>query len=324
MTTQANFEKLEPDIAIHLFDSLLALRPRYLQEGVAEAVEAAGARTVDRELAEFVADGPLTRLAALGIRGERVFPVPSVIRARPTLIGYYRMLLGISRKAWRQTYGYQRFESAELNGVLTPDRDAELPELCRTMADALSRLADAMFSFTDRDLQDLALLNLGPTLQGQRNVAIGSDAVCVVHERIRAIAGEFLEFESRTHLRLCNAADRPVGIEFSSDPDVRIYEVVEGGREPKVAMEIKGGSDISNAHNRVGEAEKSHIKARQAHFEHRWTLIALTGLDRDRITRESPSTTQFFDYAQITAAEGSDWESFRARLLVALGIPNQS
>ena len=28
-------------------------------------------------------------------------------------------------------------------------------------------------------------------------------------------------------------------------------------------MEIKGGSDISNAHNRVGEAEKSHIKARQ-------------------------------------------------------------
>ena len=89
-------------------------------------------------------------------------------------------------------------------------------------------------------------------------------------------------------------------------------------------MEIKGGSDISNAHNRVGEAEKSHIKARQAHFEHRWTLIALTGLDRDRITRESPSTTQFFDYGQISAAEGSDWESFRARLLVALGIPSQS
>ena len=69
-------------------------------------------------------------------------------------------------------------------------------------------------------------------------------------------------------------------------------------------MEIEGGSDISNAHNRVGEAERAI--SRLADFEHRWTLIALTGLDRDRITRESPSTTQFFDYGQISAAEGSD------------------
>ncbi|MYA19854.1 MAG: XcyI family restriction endonuclease, partial [Chloroflexi bacterium] len=301
VTPEGSFRQLEPDIAIDLFDSLLALRPRYLQEGISEAVEALGAQAVDRELAEIVDDGHLTRLATLGIRGERVFPTPSIVRAKPTLIGYYRMLLGISRKAWRQTYGYQRFESAERDGILTPTRDEEIPELCRTLADALGRLFDALPEVRDDDLQDLALLTLGPTLQGQRNVAIGTHAVGVVRDRIREIAEQYLKSGPGTRLRLRNSAGRLVEIQFASDPDVRIHEIIEDVREPKVAMEIKGGSDISNVHNRVGEAEKSHAKAREAQFEHRWTLIPLAGLDREQIARESPTTTQFFDYLQISA-----------------------
>lgn len=306
MTAQGSFKKLEPDIGIQLFDSLRALRPLYLQDGVSLAVEAVGAQTVDSELADFVGDESLTRLASLGIRGERVFPVPSIIRARPTLIGYYRMLLGISRKSWRQTYGYQRFEGAESNGVLTAARDAEIPQLCRTMTDALDRLVSAMYSFSDRDLEDLTLLTLGPTLQGQRNVAIGTEAARVVRACFLGIAGEAVEFDSEAHLRVRNAANRAVEIEFGSDPHVRVVEVTPEGREPLLAIEIKGGSDVSNAHNRAGEAEKSHLKAAQLRFQSRWTLIALEGVDRDRVRTESPSTTDFFDYPQIRDQHGAD------------------
>ena len=42
---------------------------------------------------------------------------------------------------------------------------------------------------------------------------------------------------------------------------------------------IKGGTDKSNAHNRAGEAEKSHQKARQQDFRECWTLIYKKGLD---------------------------------------------
>ena len=322
MTTQQPFEPLRPDIGIQLFDSLRSLRPLYLQEGVSEAVSEVGVEAVDGELAEFAGAEALTRLAALGIRGERVFPVPSIIHSRPTLIGYYRMLLGISRKSWRQTYGYQRFENAEMNGALTADRAAEVPQLCRAMSDALAQLVAAMFSFTDRDLEDLALLTLGPTLQGQRNVAIGNDAARIVRDRIRAIAAESVEFDSDAHLRVRNAANRAVEIEFASDPDVRFLEVTRDRREPLVAIEIKGGSDVSNAHNRAGEAEKSHLKARQMRFQSRWTLIALGGVDRERLRTESPSTTDFFDYLAIRDQQGSDWDAFRNRVILALGLPD--
>ena len=39
----------------------------------------------------------------------------------------------------------------------------------------------------------------------------------------------------------------------------------------RIAMRVKGGTDTANLHNRLGEAEKSHLKAQQ--FPQRWTLI---------------------------------------------------
>lgn len=39
-------------------------------------------------------------LAAADLRDEYVFPVPAVIEAQPTLVGYYRLLLGAPQKTF--------------------------------------------------------------------------------------------------------------------------------------------------------------------------------------------------------------------------------
>ena len=318
-----NYKPLSPARGIALFDSLVALRPQALQAGIAEVVGQIGVPTLDGELGQFASESALTRLAQLNIRGERVFPVPSLVRARPTLLGYYRMLLGVSRKDFAQKYGYQRFLKAEDDGVLSTSTSRELPELCRVFAAALSELVDALHTFDERDLSDLALLTLGPTLQGRRNTEIGGQAGREVYERIMEIIGASQEYASATHVRLTNAARRQVEIDFGADPDVRINEIIANSREPRVAMEIKGGSDVSNAHNRAGEAEKSHLKARAVGYNERWTLIALrsgTGTPLD-LSAESPSTTRFFDIRHIVAREGEDWPRFRSLLQAQIGLP---
>src|SRR4051812_16642998 len=61
---------------------------------------------------------------------------------------------------------------------------------------------------------------------------------------------------------LKNSSGRKVLIQISSDPDLSITEVLLSANRPLVAIEVNGGRDLSNIHNRVGEAEKSHQKAR--------------------------------------------------------------
>ncbi len=68
-------------------------------------------------------------------------------------------------------------------------------------------------------------------------------------------------------LEIKNAANRRVLIRFSSDPDIVIQEEMPT-RELRnnLAIEVKGGLDFSNIHNRIGEAEKSHQKAKAAGY----------------------------------------------------------
>lgn len=48
-------------------------------------------------------------------------------------------------------------------------------------------------------------------------------------------------------------------IEFAPDPDIVIREEFSKGKYRNIiTIEVKGGTDFSNIHNRVGEAEKSH------------------------------------------------------------------
>jgi len=106
------------------------------------------------------------------------------------------------------------------------------------------------------------------------------------------------------------------------DRDIRIQvETSAGGMRNKLAIEIKGGTDNSNAHNRAGEAEKSHVKARKLDFRDCWTIIAMKGLDAEKLRAESPTTNSWFDIAQVLGRVGPDWDEFRSRLADAVGVP---
>lgn len=109
-------------------------------------------------------------------------------------------------------------------------------------------------------------------------------------------------------------------IALGSDPDIGITEEFDGKPRKKVAIEVKGGTDRSNAHNRAGEAEKSHLKAKKAGYRDFWTVISKRGLDMKKIQSESPTTTSWFDVGEVLGQEGEDWNEFKSRLAGEVGI----
>jgi hypothetical protein len=108
---------------------------------------------------------------------------------------------------------------------------------------------------------------------------------------------------------------------LGSDPDISVEEEISGTLRKKVAIEIKGGTDKSNAHNRAGEAEKSHVKARNTGFRDFWTIIAKKGVDQGRLQSGSPTTNSWFDVAQVLGRQGPEWEEFCSRMVEVMGIP---
>jgi hypothetical protein len=176
-------------------------------------------------------------------------------------------------------------------------------------------------TLTDRDLAELPLLALGSQFQGSNNNAIGKQATLDVFRSIAEIVSDYIFERSDRILKVRNASGRIVVIALASDPDVSVREEFGAKKHNKVAMEIKGGTDISNAHNRAGEAEKSHQKAKNDGYRDFWTVIAKRGLNMRKLKAESPTTNSWFDAAHVLGRVGSDWEDFRHRLAEAVGIP---
>jgi hypothetical protein len=107
---------------------------------------------------------------------------------------------------------------------------------------------------------------------------------------------------------------------FADDPDVRILERLPSGEQPRVSMEIKGGADASNVYNRIGEAEKSHLKARQVGFFEFW-IIVRAAFNPERARMDSPTTGHFFRLDRILDSSTTDRRLFRDRLCANIGIP---
>lgn len=79
-------------------------------------------------------------------------------------------------------------------------------------------------------------------------------------------------------------------IRFGSDPDILVSERSGNQYRHLLAIEVKGGSDPSNIHNRLGEAEKSHLKL-SASGVLRWTIIGIP-VDKQTARMHSPSTNR--------------------------------
>ncbi len=307
-------------IAFHQL--LVAARKRVFIDALSDALGRVDPREIKAQISEYVPADVQRILAASGLRDEYVFPVPAVLEVRPTLIGYYRLLVGAPQKSfYKGSTGMGRFKSMEETGTCSKKQLSRLDDYCRAMAAPLAGLVRQIPGFTDRDLRELPLLTFGSQLQGSNNTQIGKRAMQDVFLAIADTLKGFIVKEEPNKLTVRNSARRIVYVNLSHDPDVSIQEQVARSIHNKVAIEVKGGTDISNAHNRAGEAEKSHSKARQKGFRDFWTIISKTGLDMTKLTRESQTTTEWFDVTELLSRQGKDWQAFRQRLAGAVGIP---
>jgi hypothetical protein len=190
------------------------------------------------------------------------------------------------------------------------------------MAGSLAEMARQMSpSISGRDVTELPLLTLGSQFQGANNNAIGKQATIDVFLAVSELVKDCITSQDGRRIAIRNAAGRRVVIALASDPDIRIQEEFGNELRNKVAIEIKGGTDVSNAHNRAGEAEKSHQKAKKEGFRDYWTIISKAGLKVEKLKSESPTTNDWFDVAQVLARNGDDWNLFKSRFADATGIP---
>lgn len=312
-----------PSRQIAFHQLLVAARKTWLNDALAAALDSVDVSAVKRELDRLVPADVQKILSRAGVRDEYVFACPSLLEASPTLLGYYRLLLGASQKSFYSSgNGLGRFKKMETHGALPDPLRTALPELCGLFADPLAELVRQISpQITSRDVAELPLLALGSQFQGANNNAIGRQATLEVFLAIADVVESHTAKRTRTRLEVTNASGRTVLISLAADPDVRIDETFGDETHHQVAIEIKGGTDKSNVHNRAGEAEKSHQKAKATGYREFWTIIALGGIDRETLKSESPTTQSWFDAAHVLGRTGADWEGFKSRLVGKVGIP---
>jgi len=314
----------EASLQVAFSRQLADIRGRYLQQALFRAVETVGAQKIDDELRRLVRPEWLTLLAGHGLRGELLFAVPCLLEHDGGLLGYYRLLLGFSQKEfYNGKYGLSAFKSMEENCACSPIHRAKLEPLASVLTACAGTLLEGMAvnSLSGSLLDDLCLLTLGPQLRGRKNVNIGQESIKLVFEALKNIVGKSVVQSSGRCIEIKNAARRKGLIEFASDPDITIQVEMTPGKYRKViAIEIKGGTDFSNIHNRLGEAEKSHQKARAAGYTECWTVVNVDGLDAETAKQESPSTDRFYRIADIQSGKGAEYGDFRSRVISLLGI----
>jgi hypothetical protein len=292
-------------------------------DALSEALRTIDPATLKAQLGTYAPTEAQQILAGAGVRDEHVFPTPILLETAPTLVGYYRLLLGVPQKTfYAGETGIGQFRSMETRGILTAHQRSALPQFCASMSTALAELVVQLSpTVTNRDIAELPLLTLGSQIQGGSNNIIGKKATADVFIVIAEIVRPHIVTRTERAITVENLAGRRIVIALASDPDVSLEEEVGGWRRKHVAIEIKGGTDRSNAHNRAGEAEKSHLKAKQMGFVTFWTIIATRGLDIGVLQAESPTTSDWFDIGQVLGQAGGDWDRFRSKLADDVGIP---
>jgi hypothetical protein len=287
-----------------------------------EALSGIDPTELKTQLIKYVPTDAQQTLAGAGVRDEHVFPTPIVLQTAPTLVGYYRLLLGVSQKTFYGTgSGMGQFKSMEAKGTINARQRDNLGAFCEAMSAALADLVRQLSpTVTPRDINELLLLTLGSQFQGSNNTAIGKLATVNVFLAITHAVESYITKREENRLTIRNPAGHTFIIKLASDPDVTIEEDSASRLRKRVAIEIKGGTDKSNAHNRAGEAEKSHLKARNQGFLAFWTVIHKKGLVMNKLRAESPTTDLWFDVAQVIGQQGEDWDEFRNQIADIVGI----
>lgn len=313
-----------PDLQIEFSVALAEIRNQFLQEALRVTIKGINIPNLDSELAAYVPTAALSAMAAHSLRAELIFPVPLLLVANPRLLGYYRLLYGFAQKSfYTSTTGVGQFKSMEEKGAIPKGKEPEIPNLCQALVQCGNALLAGIGpARVNRDLlDDLALLTVGPQLRGGANVKRGAKGIVqvfgAIHDIVQTAALEV--DDSRMVIR--NAAGRLVYIEFAPDPDIIIREeMAVGSFSEKIAIEVKAGEDFSNIHNRIGEAEKSHQKAKARGYVECWTVVNVDRIDMALAKAESPSTNRFFRLSAVLSKAGQEYTDFRNRIVSLIGI----
>lgn len=316
-----------PKLQIDFAFALKRFRAVYLQSALLETVRDMDIAELDRQLAQFVLPADLAAMAQYGLRGELLFAVPAVLEKNPYLLGYYRLLMGYSQKEFYgrdKGFGVGYFKSMETKGRTNKTAATNISALCVAFCEAASRLLHGVgpLRLSRELLDDLTRLTVGPQLRGGVNNQRGTEGIVLVFEIIREIVAH-AAFEVRdSAIEVANATGRPCLIEFAADPDIIIREeMAHQDYRNIVAIEVKSGTDVSNIHNRIGEAEKSHRKARKRGFTECWTVVNVGRLDMTKAHSESPSTDRFYSLASLSTRTGEEYDDFRRRVMSLTSIP---
>ena len=310
---------LAPDLQIAFFHRLREVQGLYLDDALQRTVSSLDVVELDAQLARAVSRTSLTRVASFGIRGEVMFAVPCVLQACPFLLAYYRLLYGLSQKEFYKSGRFSRFKRMEELGEIPERVHEQLPDLCKALIGTGELLVAAMDQLSLSMVRDLQMLTLGAQFRGSQNTKLGQDATAEFYDMLGGVVGPYVQAKSQRTMTLRNESGRVVLIEFFSDPDVRITEQLASSVRPLVSIEIKGGGDFSNIHNRLGEAEKSHLKAKKRGFFEFWTVVRVA-VDKAAAKQDSPTTTHFFNLDLLKDPASEDSRLFSETLGSLLGI----
>lgn len=169
-----------PDLQIGFGLRLRAGARDFLQVSLLETVEKVDVKTLDLDLAAVAPAPALNVLASMGLRGELAFATPTLLRANPRLLGYYRLLLGYSQKEfYGKRVGAGRFKGMEVSGRIRPTLDPEVENLTAALGEAAGALIDGLSGASPSMafLNELSLLTLGAQFRGSTNNTIGAAGV---------------------------------------------------------------------------------------------------------------------------------------------------
>lgn len=313
-----------PDAQIGFASALKEIRSLYLLDALADTIATMEIQKIDQDLYVYADSTALNVLARHGMRGELLFALPCVLKKNPRLLGYYRLLLGYSQKGfYTAATGVGMFKSMEDRGTLSEKQCDALSVLCKELNSQAKYMLE---HFDDQCISSaffdqLTLLTLGPQLRGGANVQRGTTAIKTVFDIILQIVDKAVIKSSSRYITLRNKAGRIVNIQFAADPDIVIREELAPNIfRNLVAIEVKGGQDYSNIHNRIGEAEKSHQKAKNDGYIECWTVVNVDRVDMAMAREESPTTNQFYRISELINCQSKEYHDFSLQILSIVGI----
>lgn len=302
-------------------------KKRMLGQQVADTAKKVDPNEFHAEIPKYISTYGMSTLASLDIREEKLYALPCVLKKNPFLLGYYRLLLGISEKQfYSSATGLTSFAKMEHEGVLGKINDEKINELCYAINKSVDIfLNNSMKPEIKDDIRDLPIMTLGIYADGVWRNDIGNNAAKNVFIAIKNIvqnSGAKMNVISNKEFEFEDSEGEKYKVLTASDPDVSIVKM-GAPNEKKLCIEIKGGQDVANVHNRAGEAEKSHQKAKAIGWEETWTIIFFVGLTDDQQSKlftESPTTDEWFDVNEICAQAGPTYEEFINKLCERLKI----